>query len=79
MVSQGEGKRCRMVLVESPIDALSLAAIENGSRGKTVYISTDGAGGTPQALVQKFHAALGQVVVPFDADRVREEMAWFVA
>jgi Toprim-like/Protein of unknown function (DUF3991) len=72
----------RVVLVESPIDALSLAALEREKTEDlptTVYLSTDGSGAIPTEALQQVIAAGGQVLVAFDADGAGEKMAWRVA
>lgn len=74
---QGEGKLTRVVLTESPIDAISLAALEaqNGRQEKTIFISIDGAGEFPQSALQKFINQGGRVEIAFDADQAGSEMA----
>jgi hypothetical protein len=72
----------RVVVVESPIDALSLAALEREKAGElptTVYLSTDGSGAIPIEALQQVIAAGGQVLVAFDADGAGEKLAWRVA
>ncbi len=61
----------RVVLVESPIDAMSLAVLERTDSKKTLYLSTDGAGGIPTEYLKE----VGEVVVAFDRDRSGKEMA----
>lgn len=79
MLVQGEGQLTRMILTESPIDTISLATLEGGRNGKTLYISTDGAGDIPKQTLQQFQSLGGQVIVAFDADRAGHEMAWKIA
>ena len=60
----------RVVLVESPIDAMSLAILERTDSKKTLYLSTDGAGGIPTEYLKD----VGEVVIAFDRDRAGREM-----
>jgi hypothetical protein len=72
----------RVVLVESAIDAISLAKLEQDKspdRPPTVYLSTDGSGAIPTEALQQMIAQGGQVLVAFDADGAGEKMAWRVA
>ena len=55
----------RVVLVESPIDAMSLAVLERTDSKKTLYLSTDGAGQIPTEYLKE----VGEVVIAFDRDR----------
>ena len=61
----------RIVLVESPIDAMSLAVLERTDSKKTLYLSTDGAGGIPTEYLKQ----IKEVVIAFDRDRSGKEMA----
>ena len=72
----------RVVLVESAIDALSLAVLEKQSgqlSGASIYLSTDGSGAVPVVVLKAVLAQGGQVVVAFDADKAGEKLAWWVA
>jgi 5S rRNA maturation endonuclease (ribonuclease M5) len=60
-----------VVLVESPIDAMSLAVLERTDSVKTLYLSTDGAGGIPIEYLKE----IKDVVIAFDRDRSGQEMA----
>lgn len=60
----------RVVLVESPIDAMSLSVLERTDSQKTLYLSTDGAGGIPTEYLQE----AGKVVIAFDQDLAGQEM-----
>ena len=60
----------RVVLVESPIDAMSLAVLERTDSKKTLYLSTDGAGGIPTEYLKQ----IKEVVIAFDGDRAGREM-----
>ncbi len=79
MLSPSAGEVKRTVLVESGIDALSLAALEPEQSGTTLYIATDGAGAIPQKLLQKQMDVGCEIVLGFDRDRAGEEMAWKAA
>jgi DNA primase len=71
-----------VVLVESAIDAISLAKLEQDKspdRPSTVYLSTDGSGAIRTEALQQVIAQGGQVLVAFDADGAGEKMAWRVA
>jgi len=61
----------RVVLVESPIDAMSLAVLERTDSKKTLYLSTDGAGQIPTEYLKE----VGEVAIAFDRDRPGREMA----
>ena len=54
----------RVVLVESPIDAMSLAVLERTDSKKTLYLSTDGAGQIPT----EFLAEVKEVAIAYDND-----------
>jgi 5S rRNA maturation endonuclease (ribonuclease M5) len=72
-LTQGEQSRDpvrRVVLVESPIDAMSLAVLERTDSVKTLYLSTDGAGVIPIEYLQ----SVKDVVIAFDRDRTGQEM-----
>ena len=60
----------RVVLVESPIDAISLAVLERTDSKKTMYLSTDGAGSIPLELLEK-----KEVVIAYDNDEAGVAMA----
>jgi 5S rRNA maturation endonuclease (ribonuclease M5) len=60
----------RVVLVESPIDAMSLAVLERTDSVKTLYLSTDGAGQIPIEYLKE----VKDVVIAFDRDRAGQEM-----
>ena len=60
----------RVVLVESPIDAMSLSVLERTDSLKTLYLSTDGAGGIPTEYLKD----VGSVVIAFDRDPAGREM-----
>ena len=61
----------RVVLIESPIDAMSLAVLERTDSVKTLYLSTDGAGGIPIEYLKE----VKEVVLALDRDRSGQEMA----
>ena len=61
----------RVVLVESPIDAMSLAVLERTDSVKTLYLSTDGAGQIPTEYLKK----VKNVVIAYDNDKPGSEMA----
>ena len=61
----------RVVLVESPIDAMSLAVLERTDSKKTLYLSTDGAGQIPAEYLKE----IVEVAIAFDRDRAGREMA----
>ncbi|OWY64277.1 hypothetical protein B7486_48150 [cyanobacterium TDX16] len=73
---RGEGELKRIVIVESAIDAMSAAALAQ-QPGKTMFLSTDGAGSLPMSWLKQQQGV--QVIVAHDADRAGEEMAWKVA
>jgi Toprim-like/Protein of unknown function (DUF3991) len=81
-VGLGKGAIQRVLLTESPIDALSLVMLDKPSRpkdGVTIYLSTDGAGAIPAEALRQVMAQGGKVAIAFDADRAGELMAWRVA
>jgi len=61
----------RVVLVESPIDAMSLSVLERTNSKKTLYLSTDGAGQIPTEYLQE----IKDLVIAFDRDLSGQEMA----
>jgi ATP-dependent exoDNAse (exonuclease V) alpha subunit/5S rRNA maturation endonuclease (ribonuclease M5) len=67
-VQSGQGEVQRVLLTESPIDALSLAALDKW-QCSTVYLSTDGAGAVPIEQLRQLVKRGGQVVLAFDADQ----------
>ncbi|MEA5452392.1 toprim domain-containing protein [Leptolyngbya sp. CCNP1308] len=72
----------RVLLVESPIDAMSLAVLDRAQRGPegvSIYLSTDGSGGVPSAELKIVLRSGGFVAAAFDVDRAGEVMAWRVA
>ena len=60
-----------MVLVESPIDAMSLAVLERTDSKKTLYLSTDGAGQIPTEYLKEAR----EIVIAYDNDEPGQEMA----
>ena len=82
-IGTGKGKVQRVLLTESPIDALSLATLEKKLRpqevGVTIYLSTDGAGVIPTKALQMVLEQGGTVFAAFDTDAAGEKMAWRVA
>jgi hypothetical protein len=73
IISQGQLQR--IVLVESPVDAMSAAALAKQKTGTTMFISGDGAGSIPTEFLQRHLANGGHVIVAYDADSAGEEMA----
>lgn len=74
----GKGDITRVVLSESAIDAISLAAldkIKGRPEGVTVYLSVDGAGATPTSDIQLLLSRGGKVELAFDADTAGDQMA----
>ena len=61
----------KVVLVESPIDAMSLSVLERTDSLKTLYLSTDGAGQIPIEYLKE----VKEVAIAFDRDRSGKEMA----
>ncbi len=75
IISRGQGQLQRIVLVESPIDAMSAATLAKQKTGTTMFISGDGAGSIPTEFLQRHLAGDCQVIVAYDADKAGEEMA----
>ncbi len=76
----GQEEVKRVILTESPIDAMSVATLEQQHPdGATVYLGVDGAGSVPEAALRSLIDRGGQVIVAYDHDRAGEEMAWKVA
>jgi C-terminal domain on Strawberry notch homologue/Toprim-like/P-loop containing NTP hydrolase pore-1/Protein of unknown function (DUF3991) len=77
-----EGDIQRIILVESPIDALSLALLEREKRPDaepTIYLSTDGAGAIPLEILRT-HLEQGKpVIAAHDTDAAGEKFAWRLA
>jgi hypothetical protein len=63
----------RAVLVESPIDAMSIAVLDRTESRKTIYLSTDGAGTVPLEFFRTLPAS--SVVVAYDNDQPGNLMA----
>ncbi|WP_250565049.1 toprim domain-containing protein, partial [Adonisia turfae] len=81
-IGTGQGSVQRVLLTESPIDAMSLAVLDKERRqqgGVTVYLSTDGTGGVPVEALNAVLQRNGQVVAAFDTDKAGELMAWRMA
>jgi hypothetical protein len=78
----GCGPISRVMLTESPIDAMSLAMLDRQNRaqaGVTIYLSVDGAGALPVEPLKAVMQRGGKVNIAFDADKPGELMAWRVA
>jgi hypothetical protein len=60
----------RVVLTESPIDAMSFAVLDRNDSRRTIYLSTDGAGQIPTEFLQQSK----EVVVAYDNDLPGQEM-----
>lgn len=76
----GEGMVYRIFLVESPIDAISLAALRGNSiYGRTIYISIDGAGSIPITVLTNAFQQGAKIILALDGDRPGEEMSWRIA
>lgn len=75
--SQGEGKTARVVLTEGPIEAMSLAALEQEKHQKcrTTYLSIDGNEAIPSQSLQKFIEQGGQFEVALDNDEAGDKIA----
>ncbi|WP_052056028.1 MobF family relaxase [Myxosarcina sp. GI1] len=71
---KGTGEPQRFVLTESPIDALSAAAISQKPE-TTLFISIDGAGAIPKQLLLQQLDKGKQVIVAYDNDEVGNQMA----
>ncbi|MGG6242814.1 strawberry notch C-terminal domain-containing protein [Nodosilinea sp. AN01ver1] len=81
-IGTGRGLVNRVLLVESPIDAMSLAVLDRAQRGPegvSIYLSTDGSGGVPTEALKTVLRSGGLVAAAFDADVAGETMAWRVA
>jgi hypothetical protein len=55
------------VLVESPIDAMSIALLDRTESRKTIYLSTDGTGSVPMEFLRQLPFKL--VIVAYDNDQ----------
>lgn len=78
--SLGEGIVCKIFLVESPIDAISLAALRGDSiYGRTIYISIDGAGSIPLSVLTDAVRQGAKIIIALDGDCPGEEMSWRIA
>ncbi|AFZ38076.1 TOPRIM domain-containing protein (plasmid) [Stanieria cyanosphaera PCC 7437] len=76
----GEGFVHKIFLVESPIDAISLAALRgNYIYGRTIYISVDGAGSIPRAILTQATQKGTTIILALDGDCPGEEMSWRIA
>lgn len=63
----------RLVLVESPIDAMSFAVLDRTESRKTIYLSTDGAGSVPVEFLRTLPNK--SVIVAYDNDQPGNLMA----
>ena len=61
------------MLVESPIDAMSLAVLDRNDSRRTIYISTDGVGQIPKEFLQTLSNK--SVIVALDNDVAGNLMA----
>lgn len=78
--SLGEGIVRKIFLVESPIDAISLAALRGDSiYGRTIYISIDGAGSISLPVLADAVEGGAKIILALDGDRPGEEMSWRIA
>ncbi|MGK7916659.1 MAG: toprim domain-containing protein [Prochloraceae cyanobacterium] len=76
----GEGFVHKIFLAESPIDAISLAALRGDSiYGRTIYISVDGAGSIPLSILTDAAEEGTTIILALDGDRPGEEMSWRIA
>ncbi|OWY65163.1 hypothetical protein B7486_43415 [cyanobacterium TDX16] len=75
---QGQGEVERIVLAESAIDAMSVAALTKYKHLTTLYLTTDGTGTLPLELLHDCLARGGQIILAQDADRAGEKQAWNV-
>jgi len=81
-IGVGHGPVQRVLLTESPVDAMSLAVLDRDQRaqaGVTIYLSTDGSGGLPVEALKPVMQNGGAVIAAFDADQAGELMAWRMA
>ena len=81
-ISKGHGPVQRVLLTESPIDAMSLAVLDRAQwsrSGVAIYLSTDGVGGIPKETLASVLKLGGVVVAAFDSDQAGELMAWRTA
>ena len=63
----------RAVLVESPIDAMSIAVLDRNDSRRTIYLSTDGAGQVPNEFLRQLPKK--SVIVAYDNDEPGNLMA----
>lgn len=73
----GDSQPKRLVMTESPIDALSAAAL--AQKQETIFLSTDGAGALPIDALEQFIKQGREVILAQDRDRAGEYQAWTVA
>ena len=76
-LKKGEGEPERIVLTESPIDAISAAAISQRPE-TTLFISIDGNGTIPEEYLQQQLQQGKPILVAFDNDKAGEVMAQLV-
>jgi DNA polymerase-1 len=78
-IQQGEGAVDRVVLTESPIDAISFAAMdESRDTGATVYLSTDGRGAIPVTAIGQILDQGGELILAQDNDPDGNRQAWSI-
>jgi hypothetical protein len=81
-IGTGNGQISRVMLTESPIDAMSLAVLDRRNcpqNGVTIYLSIDGSGAFPLEPLKVVTQLRGEVLIAFDADKSGELMAWRLA
>ena len=76
-MTKGTGEIERVVLTESPIDAISAAAISQRPE-TTLFISIDGNGAIPEEYLQQQLQQGKPILVAFDNDKAGEVMAQLV-
>ena len=72
--TKGRGEPERIVLIESPIDAISAAAISQ-KKENTLFISTDGSGAIPHEFLKHELDKGKQILVAYDNDEAGHYMA----
>ena len=71
---KGKGELERIVLTESPIDAISAAAVSQ-RKETTLFFSTDGAGSAPIPYLQQKLVDGKKIIIAFDNDEAGNHMA----
>jgi ATP-dependent exoDNAse (exonuclease V) alpha subunit len=69
----GKGQIDKIVLVEAPIDAVSILILDENRKGRAIYLSTDGSGDIPVEQIRQAMDQGARVVIAYDSLEVGSE------